>query len=253
MPKSPNIRWTQAQKKRLEREVKRFNAKIKRVNDRVPEISEFQPQKVSIRELKQQIKTGKDLNLIVNQLARYSVRGAENVVGGGKGLIITKYEKKEVRIKTSRLNAINRNKAKRAGISPEAGTSQMIEQQNLRPKKFSTDKTFKEWMLFKESLEKKLMSDYEDKGYKEYYESYLEAIKNNLGDEGDRLIKKVENVTDYESFFYKSLSDAVLTIGFISDPLDVEVIVNRALAEWENKKIDSISTLPTEPLENVTG
>ena len=233
MPKQPDIKWRNKDLAKLERILNNFNAKIRRVKKKKPKIAEFQPETIKLSALKNAISSRRDFNNEIKALQRYSKRGSEEVVSGKRGLTLTVWKKNEVAIKTATLNRKLTAEIKRAGISAEKGTAQLIEQQNLRHKKFSIDKTEKEFEKFTAMVEKRLIDKDREKKLKEYHQNYKDAITNFLGEEGDNLLKFIEGVTNFEKFFLNSLSDPLLNIGFISDPLEARTIAEKALNNWK--------------------
>lgn len=238
MAKQSNIRWRDKDVENLRKAINNFNAKIRRVKKRPvtkdkPDVSEYQPESVTLKALKGTIETRADFNRAINKLKRYSRRGSEEVITGKKGLTLTFWEKNETAIRTATLNRKLTAEAKKAGISPEKGTSGLIDEQNLRHKKFSIDKTRKEFEKFKAGLEKRLIDRDKEKKLRQYHQNYKDAIVKFLGEDGDELLKYVEGITDFEKFFLNSLSDPIINIGFISDPLESKRIAEKALNQWK--------------------
>jgi len=64
------IRWTKAQKARLNSAVRSFNAQLRRAQNMPNAAVEHMPTLVSYQELRKKITTGKQLNVIVNSLLR---------------------------------------------------------------------------------------------------------------------------------------------------------------------------------------
>ena len=99
MQKINNIRWTKSDKEELAKVVKNFNAKIKRLETKFPKNKNSLPQKISLKEMKDLIKTRADFKREINALKRFSKKGAETLVtapGNEYDLKITKWQKNEM-------------------------------------------------------------------------------------------------------------------------------------------------------------
>lgn len=71
MPGRASIRWTTAQKKRLQSAVRSFNAQLRRAQANTPEqLRQYLPEPVSYQQLKSEIQSGNELRLRVNALTR---------------------------------------------------------------------------------------------------------------------------------------------------------------------------------------
>ena len=71
MPKIYSIRWTKSDSEDLAKAVKNFNAKIKRLETKYPKTKNSLPQKVSLKEMKDLIKTRADFKREINALKRF--------------------------------------------------------------------------------------------------------------------------------------------------------------------------------------
>ena len=113
MPKIYNIRWTKSDSEDLAKAVKNFNAKIKRLETKYPKTKNSLPQKVSLKEMKDLIKTRADFKREINALQRFSKKGQEKLVkapGNEYDLKITKWQKDEM---TRRRAIVNRKRQAR--------------------------------------------------------------------------------------------------------------------------------------------
>ncbi len=184
MPREYNIRWRKADNADLSRTVKIFNAKITRlVNNGIsPEIL---PNKISVKEIRKQIRTRREFNRNINSLMRFSRRGAEDAVPLESGHTITKWQKREISIKLSSINSARTYKRK---IYSEAeallggkplgvarGMMGDVRQENLLPKRLNINKIKpgEEWFRTMKNLEEQLSSYRNDKLYKD---NYIKAI-----------------------------------------------------------------------------
>ena len=113
MSGSSNIRWRESDREDLRRAVKNFNAKISRITKKNPELKYVLPEKTSVAQMKELIRTRNDLKREINALKRFSKRGAEEVVlapGNKYNLKITKWQRTEM---NRRVGYINRRRKER--------------------------------------------------------------------------------------------------------------------------------------------
>jgi ATP-dependent Lon protease len=231
MSKGHNIKWRDKDVAELQRVVRNFNAKIARVAKKNPTSAPFLPEKISVKDLKSKIGTRQDFNRELKSVKRFSNKGVENVQTTPSGLTLSKYEIKEAQIKTRIVNAKRSAEVKKLGLSVQAGTMGQIKSQNLKPKKFSLDKSPKEWDKFVESLEKEIKSNFKAEQAETYKKNYLKAIKDQLGGDGYDLYKYVEKL-DPMHIVKHGTSNPILSIDFKYDPQDAETIAEVALNEW---------------------
>ena len=109
--RSYNIRWTDKDKKDLQRAVKTFNQKIDRMAKRNPEIKNALPEKIKMKEIKSLIQTRQDFKREINSLRRFSKKGNDEIVSFGYyDTKVTKWQKNEISL---RLKVINRERKKK--------------------------------------------------------------------------------------------------------------------------------------------
>lgn len=234
MPKKYNIRWRDKDVKELNRVVRNFNRKVERLRKKNPNEAEFLPEKISVKSLRGTIGTRQDFNRELNSLKRFSKRGSEKLITTETGLTLTEYEIKEAKIKTRIVNQKRSLERKRLKIDTKRGTMGQASSQNLKPKTFSTNKTAKEWEKFVESLEKEISSNFKDEQLENYKRNYLMGLIENLGGKGEELAKLLENV-DAKKLFELSVSNPLLSIDFIYDPLELETIVDAKIETWKQE------------------
>lgn len=113
MSKYHKIKWRDSDNQELAKVVRNFNAKINRLAKKNPQMKNALPEKISVRELKELIKTRQDLKREMNSLRRFSKRGSEELVtvpNSDYNLQVTKWQKVEM---NRRVGIINRRRAKR--------------------------------------------------------------------------------------------------------------------------------------------
>lgn len=160
--------------------------------------------------------------------------GAAELIRSESGVVVTKYEKRELGIKVGIINRARTVERQQAGLSTEKGTMGSVKERALDAKTFNFDKIKpgKEWEKFVESVEKQSKSAYRQKKMELYKENYLKGIQNNLGKKGKELydlLKTVDAKTLYKSYY----DDQVLQIDFIYDPLEADLIAETATARWK--------------------
>jgi hypothetical protein len=232
MSKRYDIKWRDKDVKELQRIVKNYNAKISYVEKRHPEKAEFLPEKITVKELMNDIQTRQDFKRETKSIKRFSNKGVENVITTPTGLSLTEYEINEARIKTRIVNQKRTAERKKLDIDVTRGNVGQIESQNLQPKKFSLNKSPKEWEKFVESLDKQVKANYKKESAEKYKLNYLKAIKDFLGEEGQALYDYVKKL-DADVIYKNSVNDPLLSIGFTSDPLPANAIVEAALDKWQ--------------------
>lgn len=212
--------------------VKKFNAKIARIKTRKPELSQYQPEKISLRELRKQLKElpANETKVEINKLKRYLTKGAEDIYTTKKGVNITLWEKKNIDLAFRRINARNKKLIEKYAPSTYKGTMGTIERANLAPRKNTVNEILpKNWDRFKSNLEKRLTFSSESAKAKAYKENYIKAIEDVLGTKSE-LIRIARALPDM--FLYSLYYDnPFLQIDFIYDPREAKEIENRTVME----------------------
>lgn len=78
MSKQPNIRWLQRDDEALRKAAKNYNAKITRLEKTKPHLTNFLPQRVSVRELRNEIQTRSDFNRKIDKLVEFAQRDIDS-------------------------------------------------------------------------------------------------------------------------------------------------------------------------------
>lgn len=239
MQKRYNIKWRESDEKELAKAVRKFNAKRTRLLKQIPDLEEFLPAKISTKEIREQIKTRRDLKNELNSIERFMRKGAEKPVVTKEGIKTTTYEKKEIEIKVRAINARRTAERKRANVSTEKGTMGTIRENNLRPKQVDINKIKKsDWEKFKESVEKQARDSYFQGKYERYKENFMKGLENAFGEKGAELIEIAKQI-DSETLTQMYYDDPILQIDFIYDPLEMQV------------KIDAMKEHLTDYLESM--
>lgn len=239
MQKRYNIKWRESDEKELAKAVRKFNAKRTRLLKQIPDLEEFLPAKISTKEIREQIKTRRDLKNELNSIERFMRKGAEKPVVTKEGIKTTTYEKKEIEIKVRAINTRRTAERKRANVSTEKGTMGTIRENNLRPKQVDINKIKKsDWEKFKESVEKQARDSYFQGKYERYKENFMKGLENAFGEKG-RELQEIATQISAERLTQMYYDDPILQIDFIYDPLEMQV------------KIDAMKEHLTDYLESM--
>lgn len=239
MQKRYNIKWRESDEKELAKAVRKFNAKRTRLLKQIPDLEEFLPAKISTKEIREQIKTRRDLKNELNSIERFMRKGAEKPIVTKEGIKTTTYEKKEIEIKVRSINARRTAERKRANVSTEKGTMGTIRENNLRPKQVDINKIKKsDWEKFKESVEKQARDSYFQGKYERYKENFMKGLENAFGEKG-RELQEIAAQISAERLTQMYYDDPILQIDFIYDPLEMQV------------KIDAMKEHLTDYLESM--
>lgn len=240
MQKRYNIKWRESDEKELAKAVRKFNAKRTRLLKQVPELEEFLPAKISTKEIREQVKTRRDLKNELNSIERFMRKGAEKPIVTKEDIKTTAYEKKEIEIKVRAINARRAAERKRANVSTEKGTMGTIRENNLRPKQVDINKVKKsDWEKFKESVEKQARDSYFQDKYERYKENFMKGLENAFGEKGKELQEIAEQIPA-EQLTQMYYDDPILQIDFIYDPLEMDVKIE-AMAEHLTGYIENMN------------
>lgn len=94
------IRYDKKLNQEINRVIKNFNQKIARLEK---DQRELLPSKITKKDLKSSVYTRRELNRKLNELKRFSKRGAEDVITTKGGLRITNYELNELKRESARI------------------------------------------------------------------------------------------------------------------------------------------------------
>lgn len=219
MQKRYNIKWRENDIIKLRKTVKNFNAKIARVIKKNPELAKFQPKKITVKELRENITTRQDFNRNINRYRRYSRKGSEAPIQSKSGMNVSRWQKKETEIMTSIENRYKNKIKKQFPPSPEKGTMGAHKERNTEPTEINFEKRSRKSFddLFRR-LEKHLKSSYNDEQNELYKSNYLKALKNEMFDikGAKKLYDKLSEI-DADFFVENFYNDPKLQIDFIYD------------------------------------
>lgn len=238
MQKRYNIKWRKTDEQKLAKAVRKFNAKRTRLLKQVPELEEFLPQKLNVKDIKNDVKTRRDFNNVINSIERFMKKGAEKPIVTKEGIKTTVYQKRELEIKVRAINARRAAELKKAAPSTEKGTMGSVREKNLSPKKYNLDKIKRsDWDKFVESVEKQSKDSYSAEQYDRYKENFLKGLENVFGEKGQNLINIAKQI-DPETLTQMFYDDPILQIDFIYDPIEMDLKIE-AMEEHLNEYLSA--------------
>lgn len=234
MPKRYNIKWRDSDRKALANAARKFNAKRTRLLKQVPELEDFLPAKVNVQDMKESVKTRRDLNNLLKSLDRFLVKGAEKPIVTKEGVKTTQYQKRELQIKVNAINARRRAELKKAAPSTEKGTMGTVRENNLLPKNADINKVkSSDWAKYVESVEKQSKDSYSDERIERYKKNFIKGLENAFGEKGNNL-KQLAMQLSGETLMEMYYNDPVLQIDFIYDPLEMQVKIEAMEEHLQN-------------------
>lgn len=232
MAKTSQIKWRKKDNDLLAQRVRVFNAKRTRLIKQVPELADILPNKVSVKDLKNNIYSRKDFNRTIKSLNRFMKKGAEDTVTTKQGVVTTKYQLNEIKIQTQSINATRRAKRKASGASTEKGTMGSIEKMNLNDKVVNVNEIPKEaWENFINTLSFQTMDTYYKYKNDIYKQNYIKALENELGNYGIN-IQELVNQLPPDYLVDKFYLEPRLQIDFIYTVEEQEKRAEVILNKW---------------------
>lgn len=231
MAGKPNIRWSPKDEANLSRTIRNFNAKLRRLKKANPSKAEFYPDTISIKDVRNRVKTRQDFNREVNRISRFSRRGSEQLVTTDAGLTATKYEIREASIMRRVVNLKRKREAERLGLTVEAGLKTQVEKQSLTPKRDVQKVKQTDFKSYVESLEKEIASTFDEEKREAYIENYYKGLFNTLGEKAFEIMELIQDLPD-EVIVNESISNPFLVIEFMYDPLGEDVKADQLYNDW---------------------
>lgn len=230
MSRQSKIKWSDADRKELERVVKNFNAKISRLAKKNPDMAAALPPKMSLAKrsaeqiaeqratgaaadriyITELINTRADLKRELNALKRFSKKGAEqlkSIPGNENEIQITKWQYQEM---TRRAAVINRRRARRLEQMENIEALQRGEKLGykrgdigmgradrlaLEPiKPFTRTQGRRELGYKLETLYRESRSDYFKERDQLLRDNYIKAIENNYNPDDPRIQKVIKKI-----------------------------------------------------------
>ncbi len=226
MSKVYEMRWTDKDNDELYRVVKNFNQKRDYHFKQNAESRPYLPEKVSIKDIRSDVYSRRDFNIMMNKLKRFSRTGAEKIVSTKGGAITTAWGKRELKLETKALNLRNLYRKKKLDISVSKGNVTSADELHLQPYDIKSieKKSQKEFEMFKQAMDIKMQDIYMKEGFKSYKDNYITGIKSMLGGNED-LINLVESLGD-EEFFHLTAGHPDARINFMYEPQALNTKIN---------------------------
>ncbi len=203
------IKWKKADYIKLGKAVSNFNKKINELQRE--EVKLYLPETRDYQELKNTIKTRRELNKIINSMKRFTKEGAEDLYRTEAGEVLTRWERQELSISLRTINRrLNKElKALEKPITPEGySRAQMgsLEPEAIRHRKKSLGKIEtlrgKEFQRLKSRLLYMGKADYELKKASVWKDNYINEFKKYSHlDNYNILEKKFNTLSNPVSFF----------------------------------------------------
>lgn len=234
MSRKHPIKWRSSDEEELKRVVKNFNNKLSRVLKKNPEIADYLPERVSYKNLRENITNRQEFNREIKSLSRFSKRGSEQIIRGKSGARTTVWEKKEVGIQVAVINRERTRKRKELESMEATSRGQKLKQtrsqmqsirmNELNKKKFNFDKIKKgDWKKYVETVKRQSHPDFQSEADYNLRKNYIKGLIEVFGDsdETNDLIETINNM-DIEDFITTFYKEQEATVDFIYDPLEAE-------------------------------
>ena len=244
MSKISKIRWRDSDTAELKRAVKNFNAKITRLTKKSPELVPLLPDKLSVKDLKNNITTRADFSREINSLGRFTKRGSEKVVKSSRGAQALKWDINEFNIKQRTENARRARKQKKLdeiemksrgkSTGLKRGEMGSINRNALNPsKKKFKNLSQKEWEKAKEAMNNLFDVKAQEQKKERFQQNYIKGLKD-MG-YSDSLIKLVESKSPDE-FVEIFNTDTEAQFDFIYDPLELQTKQEALFEVWKGEE-----------------
>ena len=197
------IRWRESDEQELKRLVKNYNAKIKYTADKIKKSGKDEqinalPAKLSVKALKKNITTRKELNKILKEVSDFSKRGMEKVITNAQGEKATLFEIKKAEANAKELNRKRAKEQKKLDErpvvidgQPRQDVTRMAKQQTLKPVSLTFEKMkpgeFKKFSIY---VERQISGNSDMVKAKAYFENLIQSWYNNLSSDN---AKKLES------------------------------------------------------------
>lgn len=113
MSKRYNIRWNDNDLAEIKRVARNFNAKVRRLEKKHEGMNVLLPDRVSVNDIQELVKTRGDLNRELKSLQRFTQRGSEHLVNlpnSDNNRKITEWQKKDMQRRANKINRIRKQR-----------------------------------------------------------------------------------------------------------------------------------------------
>lgn len=215
LSKPPRIKWKTEDVENLRKAVKRFNAKRSRLIKKQPSYETLIP-KMSVRELRKEIETRRDLNFQLNSMKRFLEKGAEEIIVNPQGVHATRWEIRELRFATNRINAMRRSRLEKYKELNDGRLPWRIQDlETLMPKQFTPEQyNFSQFEKTKAGILRMSKSYYWREADERYKENYLKSFREEIGIDMDENLYKILQNIDASELVVLAKVDPELSVGF---------------------------------------
>ena len=224
------IRWRKKDLHNLRKAVKRFNAKIDRIAKKNPQVKQYLPEKMSVRQIRTEITERKDFNRILKSVNRFMQRGAENLTTLGNGVIITRFEKRELQYARQSINARRAAARRRAAEFSGAGMGSVQYWEN-QPVKNLDEINIRNFENFTKRLKEEIKESRQIEKRDMFLANWTQALFNAFGDDlAQQVLRETENIdrdTLVEMLEYNPAAD----IDFVYSPIEAQALASRLIEE----------------------
>lgn len=233
------IRWKRGDFLTLGKAVSNFNKKINELN--AEETKLYLPENIEYQKIKENIKTRKELNRVINSLRRFSRAGAEDIYTTKAGETITKWERKELGIQSRIIQRRLKTELKQLNLPNEQGFSR-VQMGSIREKEIKAQlknlksiesKSGYEFKRLRERIQTSGTSDYSMKKSLVFMENYINEMKKySHFDNYEKLITKLKSIKNPIEFFnYVSKNELTGDLTYQSDQYFSQQEFNRFIEE----------------------
>lgn len=230
------IKWRKSDAERLSRTVQKFNAKITRISKRYPQIAASQPERVIVKDLREQLKLSDraTFNRTIARLERYLVSGAELPYTTRSGVNTTVWQKKEIDYAIRAINRARKKEITKYEPSRYKGTMHVIDELNLKPRQNRVQHIEpKDFANYTRRVFGQSIGWSDEVKQRVYKERMLRAVEKNFGYDSE-LYKRIATVRP-DLLYWFNFNEPLLAIGFTSDPReDIESIMLSRLDYYED-------------------
>lgn len=225
------IRWTKNQKQNLSKAVKRWNAKLAREVRKNPDLIDVPGlRRLSVKELKQDITSAKDLNRQIKEIDRAFKKGAWEVLKSDKGALTTKHQLQTFKIN---LRTANRRQSKIRDNIITPGDERIkkvsyVPQYKVDFKTISSER----WEKLLNTANNLVSTSFESKRQEQMKKRYIKAIKSTIGVNSPELLEIIQQLPaeliDQNMFDTHELGLMI----FYEEQLDSEQRAEMILQSW---------------------
>ena len=207
--------------------IKNFNAKVTRLTEKEPYLQEARPQKIRSKDIKEKIVTSQDLNRELKKLERFTKRGSEDIKITKSGVITTEWQFKEASIMQRTITRKRREKRKNIESWQRKEAETLFDKP--KPDEIKTEKGFQNYFR---SMEREIVSSFDDIRKEQYLENYIQALKNNLGSNSENIINYIRSIP-MNTFIENSLTNPFLSVDFTYTDASTIEVSQQILSEWQ--------------------